>query len=85
MMSDYKHKRKVLIAENLLLPLELKNMIATILFEYMSVPSIIFAPSQLLAITSVGKKTGLVVDCGYLETTVLPVCNYNINYCLFYY
>ncbi|ORX52226.1 actin-like ATPase domain-containing protein [Piromyces finnis] len=76
MMSDYKHKRKVLIAENLLLPLELKNMIAAVLFEYMNVPSIIFAPSQLLAITSVGKKTGLVVDCGYLETTVLPISDY---------
>jgi len=76
MMSDYKHKRKVLIAENLLLPLDIKNMIATVLFEYMNVPSIIFAPSQLLALTSVGKKTGLVVDCGYLETTVLPISDY---------
>jgi len=73
MMSDYKHKRKVLISENLLLPLSLKTTIAAVLFEYMSVPSIIFAPSQLLALTSVGSKTGLVIDCGYLETTVLPV------------
>lgn len=76
MMSDYKHKRKVLIAENLLLPLDLKNMIAAVLFEYMNVPSIIFAPSQILALTSVGKTSGLVVDCGYLETTVLPISEY---------
>jgi len=76
MMSDYKHKRKVLIAENLLLPINLKTLIAAVLFEYMNVPSIIFAPSQLLALTSVGKKTGLVVDCGYLETTVLPISDY---------
>jgi actin-related protein 10 len=76
MMSDYKHKRKVLISENLLLPLSLKTTIAAVLFEYMSVPSIIFAPSQLLALTSVGSKTGLVIDCGYLETTVLPISDY---------
>jgi len=76
MMSDYKHKRKVLISENLLMPIDLKTMIAAVLFEYMSVPSIIFAPSQLLALTSVGRKTGLVIDCGYLETTVLPISDY---------
>jgi len=76
MMSDYKHKRKVLIAENLLIPMDLKTMIAAVLFEYMSVPSIIFSPSQLLALTSVGRKTGLVIDCGYLETTVLPIYDY---------
>lgn len=76
MMSDTKQKRKVLIAENLLLPLSIKKMFATVLFEYMKTPAIIFSPSQLLALTSVGKKTGLVVDCGYLETSILPISDY---------
>jgi actin-related protein 10 len=37
------------------------------------VPSLSFAPSHLLSVMAVGCVTGLVVDCGHLETTVLPV------------
>ena len=37
------------------------------------VPSISFAPSHLLALLSVGRITGLVLDCGELESTALPV------------
>jgi actin-related protein 10 len=48
-------------------------MLARILFENLLVPSVSFAPSGLLALVGVGRTTGLVVDCGYLETCVLPV------------
>lgn len=39
------------------------------------VPSISFTPSSLLALAAGGRVTGLVVDCGWLETTITPVCH----------
>ncbi|KAJ3044898.1 hypothetical protein HDV00_000180 [Rhizophlyctis rosea] len=72
LLTDPK-QRKVIICESPLLPLPIKKIIASVLFETLQVPSITFIPSHLLALLTVGKTTGLVVDCGYLETTVLPV------------
>lgn len=37
------------------------------------VPSISFASSHLLSLLAVGRITGLVLDCGHLESTALPV------------
>lgn len=37
------------------------------------VPSISFASSHLLALLAAGRITGLVVDCGHLESIALPV------------
>lgn len=37
------------------------------------VPSVSFASAHLLALMASGRVTGLVVDVGHLETTVLPV------------
>jgi hypothetical protein len=48
-------------------------MMARILFENLLVPSVSFAPSGLLSLIGVGRTTGIVVDCGHLETSVLPV------------
>ena len=37
------------------------------------VPSVLFAPSHLMAIMTLGLSSALVMDCGYTETLVLPV------------
>lgn len=37
------------------------------------VPSVLFAPSHLMAIMSLGINSAMVMDCGYTETLVLPV------------
>jgi actin-related protein 10 len=37
------------------------------------VPFVSFAPSHLLSLLAVGRITGLVLDCGHLESAVLPV------------
>ena len=37
------------------------------------VPSVLFAPSHLMAIMTLGINSALVMDCGYTETLVLPV------------
>jgi actin-related protein 10 len=72
------------------LPVYAKEIIAKILFENLQVilsitplfsaltpcqvPFISFASSHLLALLSAGRITGLVLDCGELESTALPVC-----------
>ncbi|KAF5340901.1 hypothetical protein D9758_012166 [Tetrapyrgos nigripes] len=65
--------RKVIIVEHPLLPLHIKEMIARILFENLQVPSVSFASSHLLSLFAVGRITGLVLDCGHLESVTLPI------------
>ncbi|GAA5903287.1 hypothetical protein JCM5296_005654 [Sporobolomyces johnsonii] len=72
LMTDPK-TRKVLVVENPLLPTRVKEMIARVLFDNLQVPSVNFASAPLLALMAAGTVTGLVVDVGHLETTVLPI------------
>ncbi|KAF7374749.1 Actin-related protein 10 [Mycena sanguinolenta] len=65
--------RKVILVEHALLPLHVKDMIARILFENLQVPSVSFASSHLLSLLAVGRITGLVIDCGHLESVALPI------------
>ncbi|KAF9942527.1 hypothetical protein BGZ67_001140 [Mortierella alpina] len=79
LLTDPK-QRKVIICESPLAPLALKQTIAKVLFEklqagalYLNVPSVSFTPSHLLALLTTGISTGLVIDCGHLETSALPI------------
>ncbi|KAK7463380.1 hypothetical protein VKT23_006735 [Stygiomarasmius scandens] len=65
--------RKVIIVENPLLPVYIKEAIAGILFENLQVPSVSFASSHLLSLFAAGRITGLVLDCGHLESVALPI------------
>ncbi|KAJ6507969.1 fungal-specific actin related protein [Mycena vitilis] len=65
--------RKVILVEHPLLPLYIKDMMARVLFENLQVPSVSFASSHLLSLLAVGRITGLVVDCGHLESAALPI------------
>ncbi|CAG8446206.1 3527_t:CDS:2 [Acaulospora colombiana] len=71
LLTDPK-QRKVVLCESPMMPLTLKQLIAKVLFENLQVPSISFAPSHMLALLTTGCTTGLVIDVGHLETTVLP-------------
>eukprot|EP00842_Homolaphlyctis_polyrhiza_P004062 jgi/Hompol1/4657/HPOL_001520-RA len=72
LMVDPKQKR-VIICENLFTPVELKRTLAALLFHRFGVPSITFIPAPAAALLATGIPTGLVVDCGYYETCVLPI------------
>ncbi|WVR08245.1 hypothetical protein IAU60_005292 [Kwoniella sp. DSM 27419] len=72
LMTDPK-ARKVIIVENTYLPNYVKEHIARVLFDNLQIPSIAFTSSSLLALAASGRVTGLVVDVGWLETTVTPV------------
>ncbi|KAJ7227373.1 fungal-specific actin related protein [Mycena pura] len=65
--------RKVIVVEHPLLPLCIKDAMARILFENLQVPSVSFASSHVLSLLAVGRITGLVVDCGHLESVALPI------------
>ncbi|KAJ3159888.1 Actin- protein 10, partial [Irineochytrium annulatum] len=72
LLTDPK-QRKVIICENALMPLKLKETLALILLEVLQVPSITFMPSSLLALLTTGTMTGLVIDSGHLETVCVPI------------
>ncbi|ORX37906.1 actin-domain-containing protein [Kockovaella imperatae] len=72
LMSDPK-LRKVIVVENTFLPIAVKEMIAQALFENLKIPSLAFTSSSLLSLAASGRITGLVIDIGWLETTVTPV------------
>ncbi|WWD04122.1 hypothetical protein V865_002188 [Kwoniella europaea PYCC6329] len=72
LMTDSK-ARKVIILENTYLPIAVKEHIARALFDNLHVPSVSFTPSSLLSLVACGRITGLVVDVGWLETTITPV------------
>uniref|UniRef100_A0A3B4Z0P1 Actin related protein 10 n=1 Tax=Stegastes partitus TaxID=144197 RepID=A0A3B4Z0P1_9TELE len=47
--------------------------IYTVMNNCSFVPSVLFAPSHLMAIMTLGINSALVMDCGHTETLVLPV------------
>ncbi|GAA5821811.1 hypothetical protein JCM11251_001037 [Rhodosporidiobolus azoricus] len=65
--------RKVIVVENPLLSTAVRDMIARVLFDNLQVPSLSFASAPVLSLLAAGAVTGLVVDVGHLETTVVPV------------
>ncbi|XP_071963001.1 actin-related protein 10-like [Antedon mediterranea] len=66
--------RRVIICESFLCPSSFRETLAKVLFKHYEVPSILYAPSHLLVLFTLGINTALVIDCGYKETLVLPVC-----------
>ncbi|KAG7246754.1 hypothetical protein CRUP_000119, partial [Coryphaenoides rupestris] len=45
------------------------------------VPSVLFAPSHLMAVMTLGLNSALVMDCGYTETLVLPLDSLLVDLC----
>ncbi|ORY40145.1 hypothetical protein BCR33DRAFT_681418 [Rhizoclosmatium globosum] len=71
-LTDSK-QRKVIICDKILLPMPIKTLIVDVLFRNFQVPTIHFASADLLALMALGRSSGIVVDIGHLETTVVPV------------
>ena len=65
--------RRVVIVENVLGPTLFRETLAKVLFRHYEVSSVLFVPSHLVCLFSLGVRTGLVVDCGHKETTAIPV------------
>uniref|UniRef100_A0A8C5ATZ8 Actin related protein 10 n=1 Tax=Gadus morhua TaxID=8049 RepID=A0A8C5ATZ8_GADMO len=65
--------RRVVIIESVLCPSNFRETLTRVFFNQFEVPSVLFAPSHLMAIMTLGLSSALVMDCGYTETLVLPV------------
>ncbi|KAI8488754.1 Actin- protein 10 [Branchiostoma belcheri] len=69
--------RRVLIAESILVPTSFRDTLAKVLFRHFEVPSVMFAPSHMLTLLTLGINTALVMDVGYADTFVLPISFYH--------
>lgn len=67
-------ERRVVLVESILSPTEFRDTLARALFLHFEVPSILFAPSHLVSLYTLGINTALVIDLGYDETTMIPIC-----------
>jgi len=67
------HERRVVICESLLVSNGFRKALAYVLFIRLGVVSIFFAPNTMLSLYPCDMKTGIVVDCGYLDTRILPI------------
>uniref|UniRef100_UPI003F58B0FB actin-related protein 10 isoform 2 n=1 Tax=Danio rerio TaxID=7955 RepID=UPI003F58B0FB len=64
--------RRVVVIESILCPSHYRDTLSRVLFRHFEVPSVLFAPSHLMSIMTLGLQSALVMDCGYTETLVLP-------------
>ena len=65
--------RRVVVVENVLGSTLFKETLAKVLFKHYEVSSVLFVPSHLVCLFSLGVNTGLVLDVGHKEATVVPV------------
>uniref|UniRef100_H3BHZ2 Actin related protein 10 n=1 Tax=Latimeria chalumnae TaxID=7897 RepID=H3BHZ2_LATCH len=65
--------RRVVIIESILCPSHFRETVTRVLFKYFEVPSVLFAPSHLMSLLTLGINSAMVLDCGYTETLVLPI------------
>ncbi|XP_066943222.1 actin-related protein 10 [Macrobrachium rosenbergii] len=65
--------RRVVVVENVLSPSKIRNTIAKVLFRHYEVLSLLFVPLQTASLMTLGVNTGLVLDLGYQEATLIPV------------
>ncbi|KAM6462768.1 actin-related protein 10 [Liasis olivaceus] len=65
--------RRVVIVESILCPSHFRETLTKVLFKYFEVPSVLFAPSHLMSLLTLGINSAMVLDCGYTESLVLPI------------
>jgi len=61
------------IVENIFGKTVIRETLAKALFIHFDVSSVLFVPAHLTALSTLAVPTGVVVDIGYSETTVMPV------------
>ncbi|KAJ3090322.1 hypothetical protein HK100_007487 [Physocladia obscura] len=66
-------QRKVIICDKVLMPIQIKSLITDVLFDLLQVPAINFVSADMLTLVTTGKRSGLIVDVGFHETTVVPI------------
>ena len=65
--------RRAVVVDQLLGPIQFKQVLSRVLFRHFEVLSVLFAPSHLMPMFALGIQTGMVLDVGYNEATLIPV------------
>ena len=65
--------RRVVLVEGLLADTHFRDNLVKVLFCHFEVLSILLAPSHLMPLFGLGLQSGLVLDVGYKEATLIPV------------
>lgn len=64
---------KILLLESPLAATSFRDTLAKVMFRHFEVSSILFLPSHLATISTLGIDTALVLDVGYREATLIPI------------
>lgn len=64
----------VMLIEDDLTPTVFREVVTTVLFEHLCVPRICYVSDAVAPLYLCGVTTGIIVDIGYLETRITPVC-----------
>lgn len=67
--------KPVIIVESLLCPTLFRETLAKVLFSHYEISMMLTLPSHLISLASIAIDTALVVDIGYKESVVIPVCH----------
>lgn len=66
-------EKKVVVVESVFCKSIFRNTLTRVFFERFNVPSILFVPDHLMALATLGRSTGLVVDIGAEEALSIAV------------
>lgn len=66
-------EKKVVIVESVFCKSIFRNALTRVFFEQFNIPSILFVPDHLVALATLGRSTGLVVDLGEIEAISIAV------------
>ena len=67
------YDKRIYIGLNLLSSSTFSDMLMDILLNYLKVESILLLPNEVLPLYMSGFYSGLVIDCGFTDTRVMPV------------
>lgn len=64
---------KVVVLESLLCPTQFRETFAKVMFKHFEVGSLLFLPTHLATICTLGIPSALVLDVGYQEAVLIPI------------
>ncbi|KYM88227.1 PREDICTED: actin-related protein 10 [Atta cephalotes] len=64
---------RILLLESPLAVTSFRNTLAKVMFRHFEIGSVLFLPSHLATISTLGIDTALVLDVGYQEATLIPI------------
>jgi len=65
--------RRVVVVESIIGSTMFRDTLAKVLFRHYEVSSVLFVPSHLMPLFSLGVHTALVLDVGHRESTLIPI------------